>query len=58
MKNEIAAPVHNIVDLTLRFFFKYNPNISCLPPPIFVSIKSGSILLILPKRILSEKFLI
>ena len=49
VKNEIAAPVHNIVVLTFKFFLKYNPRISWRPPPIFVNTKSGLNFLICPK---------
>ena len=54
VKKEIAAPVHNMVLFIFKFFLKYNPKISCLPPPIFVSIKSGFTFLIFFKSFLSD----
>ena len=53
----MAPPVHKIVVLNFKFFFKYNPSTSCVPPPILVMMKFGLILLIFFKSFLSDKLL-
>ena len=46
-----------MVVLNFRFFFRYRPKTSCVPPPIFVMIKLGFILLIEFKSFLSDRML-